>query len=81
MTLNIREKLLKEDYKEQKDIKSIPVIGLLDISTDEFEFLKENGINTIEDIVTKWKKAYNGLIKKIPKDRVNAGLLEANCFL
>lgn len=56
MTLNIREKLLKEDYKEQEDIKSIPVIGLLDISNDEFKFLKENGINTIEDMLQSGKE-------------------------
>ncbi|MCK4845898.1 MAG: hypothetical protein KAS95_09505, partial [Candidatus Heimdallarchaeota archaeon] len=81
MTLNIREKLLKEDYKEQEDIKSIPVIGLLDISNDEFEFLKENGIKTIEDMVTKWKKAYNSLIKKIPKDRVNSWIAGSKLLL
>lgn len=81
MTLNIREKLLKEDYKEQEDIKSIPVIGLLDISNDEFEFLKENGINTIEDMVAKWKGAYSSLIKKIPKDRVNSWIAGSKLLL
>ncbi len=81
MTLNIREKLLKEDYKEQEDIKSIPVIGLLDISNDEFKFLKENGINTIEDMVAKWKGAYSSLIKKIPKDRVNSWIAGSKLLL
>ncbi|MHA1406320.1 MAG: ADP-ribosylation factor-like protein [Candidatus Heimdallarchaeaceae archaeon] len=65
-------KLLKEDYQEKQDVKSLPLIALLDVSEDESVFLKELNLETIGDLASKWKENYPKLIKKIPKDRVNS---------
>ncbi|MHA1398241.1 MAG: ADP-ribosylation factor-like protein, partial [Candidatus Heimdallarchaeaceae archaeon] len=65
-------KLLKEDYQEKRDVKSLPLIALLDVSEDESVFLKELNLETIGDLASKWKENYPKLIKKIPKDRVNS---------
>lgn len=68
----LKDKLLKNEYKDQLEIKKVPILALLDISEEEFKFLKENGLETIEDLATKWTDLYEILAKKIPKERINS---------
>ena len=70
--VELKEKLLKEEYHKQKNIKNFPVQALLDISEDESKFLKELGLETIEDLANKWNEQYDKMVKKIPKERVNS---------
>ena len=68
----LREKLLKEEFQNQKNIKGFPVKALLDVSEDESKFLVELGLKTIEDLANNWNEHYEKMIKKIPKERVNS---------
>ena len=68
----LREKLLKEEFQKQKNTKDFPVEALLDISEDESKFLKELGLETIENLANNWNEHYEKMIKKIPKERVNS---------
>ena len=69
---DLKDKLLKEEYKTQKNIKNSPLIALLDISEDEFNLLKENKLETINDLAEKWVEYYEKLAKRIPKERINS---------
>ncbi len=69
---DLRDKLLKEEYKNQQDTKKFPIIALLDISEDESSFLKELGLETIEELADKWNEYYDKIAKKIPKERINS---------
>ena len=50
---DLREKLLKDKYREEQDIKNVPVIALLDISDDEFKLLKELELETIDSLANR----------------------------
>ncbi|MCE7742986.1 MAG: hypothetical protein GOP50_11075 [Candidatus Heimdallarchaeota archaeon] len=68
----LKDKLLKGEYKDQLEIKESPIFALLDISEEESKFLKEVGLETIEDLATKWNDCYEKIAKKIPKERINS---------
>ncbi len=68
----LKDKLLKNEYKDQEEINKSPILALLDISEDESKFLKEIGLETIEDLATKWNEYYEKIAKKIPKERINS---------
>ncbi|MHA1198578.1 MAG: ADP-ribosylation factor-like protein [Candidatus Heimdallarchaeaceae archaeon] len=68
----LKDKLLKGEYKDQPEIKKSPIFALLDISEEESKFLKEVGLETIEDLATKWNDYYEKIAKKIPKERINS---------
>ena len=68
----LKDKLLKGEYKDQSEIKNSPIIALLDISEEEFKFLNELGLQTIDDLATKWNDNYEQIAKKIPKERINS---------
>ncbi len=68
----LKDKLLKGEYKDKIEIKKSPIIALLDISEEESKFLKEVGLETIEDLATKWNDYYDQIAKKIPKERINS---------
>lgn len=69
---DLKDKLLKEEYKDKKEIKKFPILALLDISEDEYKFLKEFQLETIEDLAEKWNEHYDKIAKKIPKERINS---------
>lgn len=68
----LKDKLLKNEYKNQQEIKKSPILALLDISEDESKYLKELGLETIEDLANKWNDCYDKIAKKIPKERINS---------
>jgi GTPase SAR1 family protein len=68
----LREKLLKEEFQKEKNIKEFTVGALLDISEDESKFLVELGLGTIEELANNWNEHYEKMVKKIPKERVNS---------
>ena len=69
---DLKDKLLKEEYKDKKEIMKFPILALLDISEDEYKFLKEFQLETIEDLAEKWNEHYDKIAKKIPKERINS---------
>jgi len=68
----LKDKLLKGEYKDLPEIKQSPIMALLDVSEEESKFLKELGLETIEDLATKWNDFYEKIAKKIPKERINS---------
>ncbi|TFG10555.1 hypothetical protein EU534_00860, partial [Candidatus Heimdallarchaeota archaeon] len=68
----LKDKLLKGEYKTLPEIKQSPILALLDVSEEESKFLKELGMETIEDLATKWHEYYDNMAKKIPKERINS---------
>jgi GTPase SAR1 family protein len=77
----LRNKLLKDEYKEKEDVKKFPIIALLDISEEEYKLLKELSLETIEDLANKWEDQYEKIIKKIPKERVNSWIAASRLLL
>ncbi|MHA2357190.1 MAG: ADP-ribosylation factor-like protein [Candidatus Heimdallarchaeaceae archaeon] len=78
---DLRNKLLKDEYKEKEDVKNFPIIAILDITEDEFNFLKELKLETIEDLANNWNERYDKIIKKIPKERVNSWIAASRLLL
>ena len=77
----IRDKLLKEEYRSKEDLKKLPIIALLDINEDEVELLKEFQLETIEDLSDKWSDHYDKIAKKIPKERINSWIAASRLVL
>lgn len=68
----LKNKLLKEEYKDQPEVKKLPILALLEISEDEAKFLKEIGLETIEGLANEWSNYYDKIAKRIPKERINS---------
>jgi len=77
----LRNKLLKDEYKDKEDVKKFPIIALLDISEEEYKLLKELSLETIDDLASKWDQQYDKIIKKIPKERVNSWIAASRLLL
>jgi GTPase SAR1 family protein len=77
----LRNKLLKDEFKEKEDVKKFPIIALLDISEEEYKLLKELSLETIDDLASKWDQQYEKIIKKIPKERVNSWIAASRLLL
>jgi len=81
MSSEIREKLLKAEYREKEDVKSLPIISLLNVNEDESKFLQDNGFQTVEDLASKWEEKYDILVKKFPKDRIASWVTASKLLL
>ena len=77
----IRDKLLKEEYRSKEDLKKLPILALLDINEDEAKLLKEFQLETIEDLSDKWGEHYDKIAKKIPKERINSWIAASRLVL
>ncbi len=72
MEMNIREKLLKPQFKDITDAKEAPINALLDVSENESKILNEIGIKTIADLALNWKDYNEQLVKRFPRERINS---------
>ena len=77
----LKDKLLKDEYKNKEDLRNFPVIALLDITEEENKLLKELGIDTIEDLSIKWSDQYSKMAKKVPKERINSWIAASRLLL
>ncbi len=81
MRTNIKDKLIKEEFKEEENIRELPINALLDISESEHKVLLEAGVNQISDLADNWNKYYEKLVKKIPRERVNSWIAASRLLL
>lgn len=79
--LDIKEKLLKEDYRKETNLADLPVIALLDIRESEVKSLENFGLETIEKLAKEWNKHYNELSKLFPKERIDSWIAASKLLL
>ncbi|MCK5140670.1 MAG: hypothetical protein KAQ70_00605, partial [Candidatus Heimdallarchaeota archaeon] len=77
----LKDKLLKDEYKDKEDLRNFPVVALLDITEEESKLLKELGLDTIENLSTKWSDQYAKMAKKVPKERINSWIAASRLLL
>ncbi len=80
--LGIRDKLIKEKFRKEKNVKDLPIIALLDIRENENKILQETfHIETIGQLAEQWQKHYSELIKRFPKERVDSWIAGSKMLL
>ncbi len=77
----LKDKLLKDEYKDKENLRDFPVIALLDITEEESKLLKELGLDTIENLSTRWSDQYAKMAKKVPKERINSWIAASRLLL
>ncbi|MHA1401020.1 MAG: ADP-ribosylation factor-like protein [Candidatus Heimdallarchaeaceae archaeon] len=79
--MDIKQKLVKEKYRKEENIKNLPVFALLDIRENESNILKEFKLETVEQLAENWKEHYDELTKKFPKERIDSWIAASRLLL